>query len=206
MLHNILTQTQKTPMGASFVLEAGNTPVGSCEFRSTLVVDKDWRCDLLGHQIMMVHRRRQDFFRHIEHIYEVSEAGDVRGELYYGREASIFKPMYYHQLTWERTPYRFYAVGFGKEGLKCPVLREDRQIGLVTKAPEVRNALHTFDVYAANDHDMLMSVLLTLNYYVRKYFSTGTAHSTSITHLYTTNRELLAKLDPAFMEQCRADE
>lgn len=128
--------------------------------------------------------------------------GTPAGEIGLFREKGWHKPSYF-RLYLEGREWRLYEVGLGKEGLKLPVWREGRQVALLEKDSVVVDNLDRYDMFLLTPEDTVPTALLGLYYDFMRFGNRGEYQKgKSVSYIYTRNRDVLAKYDPAFRALC----
>lgn len=98
--------------------------------------------------------------------------------------------------------YQSYKIGFGKEGVCCPVFLGGQQIAQINKSAVVKDNLDEYLIYAVNEMALLPSVMFAIYidgiYYANRGVYVDDA--TTINCEYSLNEEVLSHYDPNFVK------
>lgn len=98
--------------------------------------------------------------------------------------------------------YQSYKIGFGKEGVCCPVFLGGQQIAQINKSAVVKDNLDEYLIYAVNEMALLPSVMFAIYidgiYYTNRGMYVDDA--TTINCEYSLNEEVLSHYDPNFVK------
>lgn len=98
--------------------------------------------------------------------------------------------------------YQSYKIGFGKEGVCCPVFLCGQQIAQINKSAVVKDNLDEYLIYAVNEMALLPSVMFAIYidgiYYANRGMYVDDA--TTINCEYSLNEEVLSHYDPNFVK------
>jgi len=98
--------------------------------------------------------------------------------------------------------YQSYKIGFGKEGICCPVFLCGQQIAQINKSAVVKDNLDEYLIYAVNEKALMPSVMFAIYidgiYYANRGVYTNDA--TTIKCEYCLNEDVLSHYDPNFIK------
>lgn len=98
--------------------------------------------------------------------------------------------------------YQSYKIGFGKEGVCCPVFLGGQQIAQINKSAVVKDNLDEYLIYAVNEKALMPSVMFAIYidgiYYANRGMYVDDA--TTINCEYSLNEEVLSHYDPNFVK------
>lgn len=98
--------------------------------------------------------------------------------------------------------YQSYKIGFGKEGVCCPVFLCGQQIAQINKSAVVKDNLDEYLIYAVNEKALMPSVMFAIYidgiYYANRGMYVDDA--TTINCEYSLNEEVLSHYDPNFVK------
>lgn len=98
--------------------------------------------------------------------------------------------------------YQSYKIGFGKEGVCCPVFLCGQQIAQINKSAVVKDNLDEYLIYAVNEKALMPSVMFAIYidgiYYANRGVYVDDA--TTINCEYSLNEEVLSHYDPNFVK------
>lgn len=128
--------------------------------------------------------------------------GEQCGLIFQKETGGFFLSRYpYYEMQLNNLVYTLYAVGMGKEGMKFPIYREEKQVALIEKSYEVHNNLDQYRSYALTTDDNMAACLLCLYIDSLMYSNRGQVVQSSVQKTYkiTTNKELKSKYNPDFI-------
>ena len=98
--------------------------------------------------------------------------------------------------------YQSYKIGFGREGICCPVFLGGQQIAQINKSAVVKDNLDKYLIYAVNEKALMPSVMFAIYidgiYYANRGMYVDDA--TTINCEYSLNEEVLSHYDPNFVK------
>lgn len=98
--------------------------------------------------------------------------------------------------------YQSYKIGFGREGVCCPVFLGGQQIAQINKSAVVKDNLDEYLIYAVNEMALLPSVMFAI--YIDGIYYTNRGvyakDATTIKCEYCLNEEVLSHYDPNFIK------
>lgn len=98
--------------------------------------------------------------------------------------------------------YQSYKIGFGREGIYCPVFLGRQQIAQINKSAVVKDNLDEYTIYAVDEKALLPSVMFTIYidgiYYANRGMYVESA--TTIKCEYCLNEDVLSHYDPNFIK------
>ena len=198
-----LKQTQKKAFHAEFSVFCEEKEIGRISFSSGTRKKQIWQGKVQDTDVVMRRLPVPSIFSPVYAPFEVELNGSVCGSLCKFRDGGWGAPLYYQQLELNQQVFQLYDLGCGKQGMKCPVLLDNQQIGLVTKEPRVQKELHSFAFYPQSDEQMLPILLLVCNYYFQKYYIGVGGSVSSTQYILTHDQRILDKSDEAFLQKIR---
>ena len=98
--------------------------------------------------------------------------------------------------------YQSYKIGFGKEGVCCPVFLCGQQIAQINKSAVVKDNLDEYLIYAVNEKALIPSVMFAIYIDGTNYANRGmyVDDATTINCEYSLNEEVLSHYDPNFVK------
>lgn len=98
--------------------------------------------------------------------------------------------------------YQSYKIGFGREGICCPVFLGGQQIAQINKSAVVKDNLDEYLIYAVNEMALLPSVMFAIYIDGMYYANRGVyaKDATTIKCEYCLNEEVLSHYDPNFIK------
>lgn len=122
------------------------------------------------------------------------------------RKEGLFKPMCnYVRLENGTGNFESVSIGFGKDGVRSPLLCGEKQVALVESSCVVQNDLHRFRIAALDTASARAAIQMTLYRYTTGAYVAGKKVKQGIrTYNYkTANKTLLRKYDPEFLKSER---
>lgn len=122
-------------------------------------------------------------------------------------KTGFFSGYSFHEVLLEGRIYHFYMIGRGKEGVKHPffevVTGEEIQIGLIEKPSVVYDMKDVYKYYIKDGRYLDAASLYILYQDYIKHGNKGAipVHSKEVTYINTTNKELLKRYNPRFIEE-----
>ncbi len=106
----------------------------------------------------------------------------------------------YQTMEYDGDTYDLFPIGFGEEGVRCPVYSNQKQIAQIEKSNEVYNALHSYRLYAMDEESMIPAVFFCSHMYLLGCYEPGRKVIKSVEKNFnmTKNGILLAKYDKNF--------
>lgn len=113
-----------------------------------------------------------------------------------------FTVISFFEMLYGEEKYNLYPIGFGKEGGKHPIYRENQQIAQIEKSGEIYNDLHHYDIYAKDQYSAEIAVLFGAYMYINANFKPGEKATKSYVKYtsVTTNKTLKEKYNPDFVK------
>ena len=98
--------------------------------------------------------------------------------------------------------YQSYKIGFGREGICCPVFLGGQQIAQINKSAVVKDNLDEYLIYAVNEMALLPSVMFAIYIDGMYYANRGVYAKDAITIKceYCLNEDVLSHYDPNFIK------
>lgn len=98
--------------------------------------------------------------------------------------------------------YQSYKIGFGREGVCCPVFLGGQQIAQINKSAVVKDNLDEYLIYAVNEMALLPSVMFAIYIDGMYYANRGVYAKDAITIKceYCLNEDVLSHYDPNFIK------
>lgn len=135
---------------------------------------------------------------------EIIADGKPCGRIFQKNEKTgLFQSFSYHQMTFNEETYEIFPIGFGKAGIKNPVIYKGKQIAQIEKDPIVYDDLHTFKIYSIDDTSAFVSTLFSCYMYTVAFYKHGVKATKAKETNYskTTNKTLLSKYNPNFKKE-----
>ena len=98
--------------------------------------------------------------------------------------------------------YQSYKIGFGREGICCPVFLGGQQIAQINKSAVVKDNLDEYLIYAVNEMALLPSVMFAIYIDGMYYANRGVYAKDAITIKceYCLNEDVRSHYDPNFIK------
>ena len=134
-------------------------------------------------------------------LYQILKNGNKVGEIYRVEEkTSLLDILNYRKLLLNNKEYTYYTIGFGEEGIKCPVLEGSVQVAQVNRRAEITNDLHEYTIISKDEESILPALLLAVYDYSLIYLKQDMMYAKGVRKEYikTENKIKLSKFDKAF--------
>lgn len=112
----------------------------------------------------------------------------------------LFNRYDFHQIQITHDVYDMYPIGFGKEGAKNPIYKNDTQVALIEKDCEIINDLHVYKITCINEQEIIIALIFAMYMYINAGYKPGIKATKSVHHVISTstNKLLKEKYNPNF--------
>lgn len=201
-----LKQETRDLFAASFSILCDNERIGGVDVQGKLGSPESIvSVTLLTENVVLrrehkVDKKGNDAYR----PYEILSNERKRGEVYQAtKKKGLFKSYGYQYACLDNIEYSMFPIGFGDEGAKNPIYRDEEQIALVKKKAVITDDMHDFEIIVKNRSYLMISIIISSYIYAKAFFKPGdlmkkgTIKSSTI----TTEKNLLSKYDASFEKQ-----
>lgn len=204
-----LVQTEKQLTTANFKIFNSKEQVVGFATVSGVVhpIDYSLYCEYMGSAIKMerCHKSLVEEVNDCYRPFSITIDGKLQGYVYQiERKSGFLKSMCIQVLKYNKEEYQMYSIGLGKDGVACCLYKDDVQVGLIEKNGKVYNDLHNYEMYDRDGQYLHVLLLYCFYKYMLTCFNPYTKYtkSVSVSVSKTTDKELLAKYNPSFKEEC----
>ena len=137
-------------------------------------------------------------------LYQILKNGNKVGEIYRVQEkTSLLDILNYRKLLLNNKEYTYYTIGFGEDGIKCPLLKEDVQVAQVNRKAEIIDDLHEYTIISKDDESILPALLLAVYDYSLIYLKQDMMYTKGVRKEYikTENEIKLSKFNRDFEKE-----
>lgn len=136
--------------------------------------------------------------KRITHIYSLFDKMRNRCGEICRKKTKSFGGYFYYEVELNKHIYTAYEIGLGKEGIKIPIYRGEKQIALIQKDCMVRNNLDEYEIIFGDLEMALVATVFVIYYDCLNHNNPFEAvvDKKETKYLYTMNKELNSKYDP----------
>lgn len=199
------TWMTRTLSGASvqYVFRPEESTAPSISTQRHLLSDSSLAYSFNGVSYNLACPRRKPNKGAIPGLFILTKDGSRCGRIFLRRSiGTIAHQFIYYSMELGDDRYDMYVVGFGSEGLKCPIYKGSTQVALIEKDLEASPGMDCYEITTVTAQDTLPATLLGLYLDMYVYANLGDVIHAPNKRVYytTTNKSLKAMYSPDFKQ------